>query len=114
MKPTMKPYYLHLFVCTDPKPGGCGERGGEEVRKRLKEELDARGIGMEVRVSRCGSIGLCKFGPAMVAYPEGAWYVHVQPGDIPEIVEQHVIHGRPVERLLVHSLQTSHKLPVEV
>ena len=114
MQPMVTPYYLHIFICTDPKPGGCAERGGEQVRKRLKEELDARGIGMEVRVSRCGSIGLCKYGPAVLVYPEGAWYAHVRPEDIPEIVEEHVVHGRPVQRLLVHRLQPSPELPVQV
>ena len=104
VKPHVEPYHLHVFICTDPKPGGCAEKGGEEVRRRLKDELDSRGIGMEVRVTRCGSVGLCQHGPVVLVYPEGAWYAPVRPENVPEIVEEHIVNGRPVQHLLVHRL----------
>ena len=48
----------------------------------------------------CGSIGFCAIGPAVLVYPDGVWYAHVQPEDVNEIVESHVKGGVPVERLV--------------
>jgi NADP-reducing hydrogenase subunit HndC len=98
----MKPYRWHVFVCTDPKDGGCAQKGAEGVRDRLRDEMRARGIYDQVRLTRCGSIGLCEKGPNIIVYPEGVWYSHVNPEDVPEIVEEHFLKGRIVQRLLEH------------
>ena len=65
----------------------------------LRREVAARQLGGTVAVTPCGSLGMCESGPNMVVYPEGVFYSHVSPADVPEIVEEHLVKGRPVERL---------------
>ena len=95
----------HLFVCENRRPEGsrrgcCATRGGEAVRQAFKNELARRGLEREIRANAAGCLDLCEQGPVVVVYPEGTWYVGVQPGDVAEIVEQHLVGGRPVARLL--------------
>ncbi|HET9554236.1 MAG TPA: (2Fe-2S) ferredoxin domain-containing protein [Anaeromyxobacteraceae bacterium] len=103
-------YRLHVFVCenrrpdTDPR-GSCGAKGSEAVRQAFKEELARRGLKAEIRANAAGCLDACAFGPSVVVYPEGVWYGHVRPEDVPEIVEEHLVHGRPVERLRLRALE---------
>lgn len=53
-----------------------------------------------VAVTRCGCLGPCFDGPSMVVYPGGTWYAGVTVADVPELVESHLVHGVPVERLV--------------
>jgi (2Fe-2S) ferredoxin/SAM-dependent methyltransferase len=99
----MEPFRCHLFVCTQKKPEGipsCAASGSPAVLERLEQELDARGLGEDVQLTTCGCMGLCEEGPVMAVYPAGVWYRHVQPQDVPEIVEAHLLGGKPVERLV--------------
>jgi len=66
----------------------------------MEEELKKQGLENEVKVVRTGCFGLCEAGPIMVIYPEGAFYSHVQPADVPEIVSEHLLKGRLVDRLI--------------
>jgi (2Fe-2S) ferredoxin len=98
-------YRHHVFVCENRRPDGaprpcCAGRGSEAVRKLLKTELLRRGLNEEIRANGAGCLDLCEHGPVVVVYPEGAWYVGVQPDDVAEIVEEHLVGGRPVARLL--------------
>jgi (2Fe-2S) ferredoxin len=95
----------HLFVCENRRPEGasrpcCAGRGGEAVKQAFKSELIRRGLNGEVRANSAGCLDLCEQGPVVVVYPEGAWYVGVRPEDVAEIVEEHLVGGRPVARLL--------------
>lgn len=99
------PYELHLFVCTNRRPEGatkpsCGSRGGEAIRAALKKALAKRGLNGTIRANAAGCLDACEEGPAIVVYPEGVWYVGVDVGDVDEIVESHLIGGRPVARLV--------------
>ncbi len=100
----------HVFVCenrrdaSDPR-GCCADRGGVEVREALKAELKRRGLKGQVRANGAGCLDACAQGPAMVVYPEGVWYGHVRPEDVPEIVERHLLGGEPVERLRLRALE---------
>jgi (2Fe-2S) ferredoxin len=103
-------FRLHVFVCENRRPdsdprGSCGARGAEAVRQALKGELDRRGLKAEIRANGAGCLDACSFGPTLVVYPEGVWYGHVGPEDVPEIVERHLIGGEPVERLRLRSLE---------
>lgn len=97
-------YRHHVFVCEnrrdpgDPR-GSCGEKGSCELRQALKEELARRGLKKEVRANAAGCLDACADGPTIVVYPEGVWYGRVRVEDVPEIVEQHLVKGVPVERL---------------
>jgi (2Fe-2S) ferredoxin len=79
--------------------GCCHARGSQENLELLQEELRARGLSDTVRVNRSGCFARCENGPNMVVYPDAVWYGGVTPDDMVEIVEKHLIGGKPVERL---------------
>jgi (2Fe-2S) ferredoxin len=98
----MEPFRYHVYACQQEKPGNapcCSARGSAAVLDALRKELAAQGLGDDVHVTTCGSLGMCERGPNMVVYPEGVWYSGVQVADVPEIVREHFKGGRPVQRL---------------
>jgi (2Fe-2S) ferredoxin len=99
----MELFRYHVNLCTQEKPDNapcCAARGSEAVLETLRAELGKAGLGDEVQVTTSGSIGLCERGPNMVVYPEGVWYSGVQVADVPEIVREHFVNGRPLARLI--------------
>jgi len=93
-------------VCTNRRPEGhpkgcCAEKGSEQVRAILKAELKKRGLNALVRANTSGCLDACEFGVSVVVYPEGIWYGGVTIADVPEIIDQHIINGKVVERLLI-------------
>jgi len=90
-------YRSNVLVCGGT---GCTSSNSELIISRLKEEIAIRGLDKEVNVVRTGCFGLCALGPIMIVYPEGSFYSRVTPEDIPEIVEEHLLKGRIVKRLL--------------
>ena len=112
----MEPFRLHLFVCTQQKPEGvssCAANGSLAVLHSLDRELQARGLGNDVQLTTCGCMGLCDEGPVIVVYPAGVWYRRVQPTDVAEIVGQHLILGKPVERLIWNDAAAIKAMSVE-
>ena len=79
---------------------GCTSSNSEKIIEKMKEEIKARGLENEVNVVRTGCFGLCALGPIMIVYPEGAFYSIEKVEDVPEIVEEHLLKGRIVKRLL--------------
>ncbi|MFQ5645739.1 MAG: NADH-ubiquinone oxidoreductase-F iron-sulfur binding region domain-containing protein [bacterium] len=79
---------------------GCVSSGCEAVRDALMAEIAEAGIGDRNKVVQAGCIGCCTVGPIMMVYPEGIFYQHVSPRDVPQIVESHLRNGRPVTKLL--------------
>jgi len=99
----MEPYRLHVYVCDQKKPEGapcCSARGSVRIIDELRRSVAAAGLGEQVQVTTCGSLGLCERGPNLVVYPEGVWYSGVGVEDVSAIVQEHFIGGRPVERLV--------------
>ena len=90
-------YRSNVLVCGGT---GCTSSNSELIIKRLQEEIKAAGLEKEVNVVRTGCFGLCALGPIMIVYPEGSFYSRVTPEDVPEIVEEHLLKGRIVRRLL--------------
>ncbi|MBQ7625248.1 MAG: NADH-quinone oxidoreductase subunit NuoF [Clostridia bacterium] len=86
----------HVLICGGT---GCTSSGSKRVRERLEKELEAKGLTEEIKVVQTGCFGLCAIGPMMVVYPDNVTYSHVTPEDVPEIVEEHLLKGRPVQRL---------------
>ncbi len=90
-------FRIHAMLCGDT---GCIACGGKPVSSVLANEVEKRGIAQEVRIVATGCIGLCSAGPVMTVLPERIFYQKLTPADIPELVEEHFLNGRPVERLL--------------
>lgn len=102
----MPNYTHHIFVCenfrdeSDPR-GCCGAKGSKEIRAALKSEIKSRGLKGTVRANAAGCLDTCAQGPSLVVYPEGVWYGGVSIDDVNEIIESHIIGGKPVERLRI-------------
>lgn len=90
-------YRSHVLVCGGT---GCTSSGSPQIMDALKNELKRQGLEEEVAVVETGCHGLCALGPIMIVYPDATFYSMVQPGDIPEIVSEHLLKGRVVTRLL--------------
>lgn len=90
-------YRSNVLVCGGT---GCTSSNSEGIINKLHEEIKKNGLEKEVNVIRTGCFGLCELGPIMVVYPEGSFYSRVKIEDIPEIVEEHLLKGRIVKRLL--------------
>lgn len=90
-------YRSHVLVCGGT---GCTSSNSEEIIQSMEEELVEKGLADEIKVIRTGCFGLCAAGPIMIVYPEGSFYSHVKVEDVPEIVEEHLLKGRIVQRLL--------------
>ena len=90
-------YRSHVLVCGGT---GCTSSGSPQIMDTLKNELKRQGLEEEVAVVETGCHGLCALGPIMIVYPDATFYSMVQPGDIPEIVSEHLLKGRVVTRLL--------------
>jgi (2Fe-2S) ferredoxin len=102
----MPKFEKHLFVCGNQRPAGsprpcCDPEGKAELQKLFKEKLKARGLKGRVRANQAGCLDQCEHGPNLVVYPEGVWYGHVTPADVDEIIESHIVGGKPVERLML-------------
>ena len=87
----------HVLICGGT---GCTSSGSAALHDRLADELKAKGLDEEIKIVMTGCFGLCALGPIMIVYPEGTFYSRVTVDDIPEIVEEHLLKGRIVERLV--------------
>ncbi len=87
----------HVLICGGT---GCTSSGSQKIREHLENELAAKGLADEIKVVQTGCFGLCALGPIMIVYPEGTFYSRVTNEDVSEIVEEHLLKGRPVERLI--------------
>ena len=90
-------YRSHVLVCGGT---GCTSSNSPKIIENFENEIKARGLEEEVKVIRTGCFGLCALGPVVVVYPEGCFYSEVKPEDVAEIVEEHLLKGRIVQRLL--------------
>lgn len=114
------PIRHHVFVCTGKS---CSAVDSAEVKAAFERELISREIlfGKEKKgknpkgsivVTECGSVGFCAIGAAVMIYPDGIWYAQVRASDVPEIVEEHLINGRIVERLALLKVPSEGKAVV--
>ena len=104
----MKIFRSHILLCGGT---GCRASGSLAVKKALTDELVKRDLSDEIKIIETGCQGFCAMGPNMVVYPDGIMYMLVRPDDIPELVEEHFIKGRPLERLLYKEPATEEAIP---
>ncbi len=90
-------YRSHVLVCGGT---GCTSSNSAAIIEALETQIAEKGLSEEIKVIRTGCFGLCALGPIMIVYPEGSFYSQVKVEDIPEIVEEHLLKGRIVTRLL--------------
>jgi (2Fe-2S) ferredoxin len=102
----MAKFERHVFICTNQRDaghprGGCSPSGEGELHRLFKTKLAQRGIKSTVRANKAGCLDQCEVGPTVVVYPEAVWYGHVGAEDVDEIIDSHIVGGRPVERLII-------------
>ncbi|MHC4234362.1 MAG: (2Fe-2S) ferredoxin domain-containing protein [Planctomycetota bacterium] len=102
----MPKFERHVFVCTNQRDsshprGCCSAQNSAAIVEAFRAALAARGLIDKVRANKSGCLDQCEHGPTVVVYPEQVWYGFVRTEDVEEIVNKHIIGGRPVERLML-------------
>lgn len=99
-------YTHHVFFCCNQRQNGeacCADHDAQAIRDYAKSKvksLELAGKG-KVRINQAGCLDRCAEGPVIVVYPEEVWYTYLDKSDIDEIIEEHLVHGRVVERLRI-------------
>src|SRR5438270_8799271 len=119
----MPKFEKHIFVCGNQRPAGhprgcCDPLAEAKLQKVFKQKLAERGLKGKVRANQSGCLDQCEHGPTVVVYPEAVWYGRVQPEDVSEIVESHILNDLPVARLMlrdecINTVSCEHKRPRE-
>lgn len=102
-------YRHHIFVCVNQRPpghpkGDCASKGARDLFQKFQEETEKRQLWETVAVNGTTCLGPCNLGASVVVYPGGVWYGQVRVEDVEEIMDQHIVGGKPVERLLLTNL----------
>ncbi|SMO75019.1 NAD(P)-dependent iron-only hydrogenase diaphorase component flavoprotein [Saccharicrinis carchari] len=100
----MAKYNSHILVCGGT---GCRASKGEEIVENLKQAVTDNSLDDQIQVVRTGCFGFCEKGPIVKMIPDNTFYVHVNPEDADEIISEHLIKGRKVDRLLYVDPETS-------
>ena len=96
----------HIFVCINQRPKGdprgcCADLGSVDLHGIFKKEVERLGLKGIIRANKAGCLDHCEYGPSIVIYPEGVWYIKVKPEDVDEILESHIGNGQKGDRLVM-------------
>ncbi len=99
-------YQYHVFFCLNRREDGaqcCMDHGAEAMFDHMKARVKKMALNGrdKVRVNRAGCLDRCGEGPLLVVYPDAIWYRFVDEEDIDEIIDSHLVQGKPVERLMI-------------
>ncbi|TAM45256.1 MAG: (2Fe-2S) ferredoxin domain-containing protein [Gammaproteobacteria bacterium] len=99
-------YRYHVFFCVNRREDGsacCADHDAQAMRDYAKQRVKALGLDGKggIRVNSAGCLDRCEEGPVIVVYPQGVWYTYVDREDVDEIIEEHLVKGRIVERLKI-------------
>ncbi len=102
----MKRFDKHIFICEnlrekDHPRGCCAEKGSAEIKEKFKKRLKDLGLNSSVRANTSGCLDACEHGPVVLVYPEQIWYGGVKVEDVEEIIQQHIIKNKHVERIKI-------------
>ena len=101
-------YRSHVLICTGT---GCVSSGSKKIKHKLQDQLSAKDLLDEIKIVETGCHGFCEKGPIMVVYPEGVFYCQIKEEDVAEIVDEHLLKGRIVDRLLFKEPMTEESIP---
>jgi (2Fe-2S) ferredoxin len=95
-----------VLVCTNTRPpgnpkGSCGEKGSKELYDALKKMVKEQGLGKRVMVQHTSCLKHCSRGITVAVQPDNVWYAGVQTEDLPAICQEHLVEGRPLERMFM-------------
>ncbi len=96
----------HVLCCGGT---GCTSSGSLKIQEAFVREIENQGLAEEVKVVQTGCFGLCALGPVVIIYPDGTFYSRVEESDVAEIVSEHLLKGRPVERLVYNDVAEGHE-----
>ncbi|CAE6492475.1 MAG TPA: 2Fe-2S ferredoxin [Nitrosomonas nitrosa] len=99
-------YQRHVFFCVNQRENGeacCNDHNAQAMRDYAKERIKALNMSGKgkIRINNAGCLDRCSEGPVIVIYPDDIWYTYVDQEDIDEIIDEHLINGRPVDRLKI-------------
>ena len=102
----MLKFNKHIFICTNQRAAGaeklsCGEEHGMEIVGAFKKKLKEKKLSIKVRAQKAGCLDICSYGQTVAVYPDGVFYVGVKMSDVDEIIEEHLVNNRPVQRLVL-------------
>ena len=100
----MAAFERHVFICTNERDEtasrpSCHHEGAKKIKSAFKDAIKEAGLKHQVRANESGCLDQCEHGPVVVVYPDAVWYGFVKARDVEEIVQHHLVGGRPVERL---------------
>jgi (2Fe-2S) ferredoxin len=103
-------YEKHIFICTNQRAEGahrksCGEGHGMEIVDAFKKRLKELNLPMKLRAQKSGCLDICDFGQTIAIYPEGVFYAGVELRDVEEIIQEHIVNNRVVERLKLENVR---------
>ncbi len=93
----------HILICGGT---GCTSSGSKTLQAEFDNQISAFGLAEEIKLVQTGCFGLCALGPIVIVYPDGTFYSRVTVEDVKEIVEEHLLKGRIVDRLVYHDSET--------
>ena len=99
----MSYFQHHVFFCCNRREDGgacCEDHQAERMLMHAKQKIAALGLSHKIRINRAGCLGLCDRGPVVVVYPDAVWYSYKNEQDVDEIINEHLLHNRPVSRLI--------------
>ena len=102
------PGMRQLLICGGT---GCHATGSIAVKEALEKEIEANGLSDTCKVVETGCNGFCAVGPLMVVHPEGTFYQKISAKAIPDIVQSHLVEGKPVEKFLFKDPGTKKRIP---
>jgi len=102
----MPRFEKHIFICENKREashpkGCCVDKGSVEIRELFKKRLKELRLNTKVRANSSGCLDACGYGPSIVIYPEQIWYGGVKQEDVEEIIQNHIINNKPVEKLQI-------------
>ncbi len=105
-------YDKHIFICTNQRAvqaprKSCGEAHGMEIVDAFKKKLKELNLPIKLRAQKSACLDICDFGQTLVIYPEGVFYVGVELSDVEEIIHEHLINDRIVERLRLENVRAN-------